>query len=388
MNFDKLFEPIKIGSLELKNRIAMAPMNMGYTDPLGYPGDQVLAHYATRARGGFGLLITEAVMINPHEWYGGDTMNVSHLTDYRYYRFWSKVVETVHSYDKCKICIQLSPGWGRQGHPPVSNPSVYPAAPSAVPLHIDLRNVLGNKGWMSQIKKNIKETTGADANFDELLKIPDEVYFSEEFQNNIKKMVMGTSDFLYHNIWREAPREITVEEIKELEGRMAAQAEAAFSIGFDAVEIHSPHGYLLHQFLSPMMNKRVDEYGGTVENRARFLTNIIRKIRAKVGNDRPVWCRLSGDDLSREGFPMKTSARLRLCARRRGSMPSTFPRVVIRLPEAPSRTTGKAISPAGQRGSRTRQVCRPSFPISLHPMNVLRPLRNSQWTSCPSAASP
>ncbi len=301
MSFDKLFEPTSIGTLELKNRIAMAPMNMGYTDPLGYPGDQVMAHYAARARGGFGLLITEAVMINPHDWYGGDTMNVSHLTDYRYYRFWSKVVETVHSYDKCKIAIQLSPGWGRQGHPPVSNPAVYPAAPSAVPLHIDVRNVLSNKGWATQIKRNIKETSGNDANFDELLKIPDEVYYSEDFQSNLKKMLSATDPFLYHNIFREAPREITIEEIKELEDRMASQAEAAFQLGFDAVEIHSPHGYLIHQFLSPIMNKRVDEYGGSVENRARFLTNIIDKIRNKVGKNKAVWCRLSGDDLQPGG---------------------------------------------------------------------------------------
>jgi len=300
MSFSKLFEPIQIGDMEVKNRIAMAPMNMGFTDPNGYPGDQVLAHYATRARGGFGLITTEAVMINPHPWWGGEAMNVSTFTDYRYYRFWSKVVETVHNYDKCKICIQLSPGWGRQGHPHVNTPDVYPAAPSAIPLHIDLRNLMSNKGWETQLKKRAaKETAAVD--FTELIKMPDEMYFSDEVQSNLKKMFRAVSEELYHIIWREAPREITVEEIVEIEDRMAAQAEEAFKLGFDAVELHTPHGYLLHQFLSPMMNKRLDDYGGSVENRARIVTNIVKKIRKRVGNDKPVLCRLSGADLQPGG---------------------------------------------------------------------------------------
>ena len=109
MSYDILFEPIQIGTLELKNRIALAPMNMGYTGPLGYPSLQSLAYYATRARGGFGLIITEATMINPHSWWGGEAMNPARLTDYRYYRFWSEIVQTVQSYNGCKICIARCP---------------------------------------------------------------------------------------------------------------------------------------------------------------------------------------------------------------------------------------------------------------------------------------
>lgn len=313
MSYSMFFEPISIGTMELKNRIAMAPMNMGFTDPMGYPGDQVLAHYATRARGGFGLIITEAVMINPHPWWGGEAMNVSTFTDYRYYRFWSKVVETVHNYDKCKICIQLSPGWGRQGHPHVNSPDVYPAAPSAIPLHIDLRNLMQNKGWETQLKKRAGvEATAVD--FNELIRMSDDMYFSDDVQTNLKKMFMVVSEELYHIIWREAPRELTIEEIVEIEDRMAAQAEEAFKLGFDAVELHTPHGYLLHQFLSPMMNKRIDEYGGSVENRARIVTNIIKKIRKRVGDEKPVLCRLSGADLQPGGVTHEEMCQVaRLC---------------------------------------------------------------------------
>lgn len=70
MNSDVLFEPIQIGDVELKNRIAMSPMNMGYTGPEGYASDQTNAWYATRARGGFGLIITECAVANPYPWRG------------------------------------------------------------------------------------------------------------------------------------------------------------------------------------------------------------------------------------------------------------------------------------------------------------------------------
>ncbi|MFO7557299.1 MAG: hypothetical protein R6X10_00580, partial [Desulfobacterales bacterium] len=118
MSYEALFEPITIGDMELKNRLAVAPMNVGYASPDGYPNDQYLAHYATRARGGFGLIITTAAMVNPYDWAGCEGMNPLKFTDYRYYRFWSEIVKAIHYYD-CKMAIQLSPGWGRQGHPNV-----------------------------------------------------------------------------------------------------------------------------------------------------------------------------------------------------------------------------------------------------------------------------
>jgi 2,4-dienoyl-CoA reductase-like NADH-dependent reductase (Old Yellow Enzyme family) len=296
MAYDELFEPIKIGSLELKNRVALAPMNMGYTGPLGYPSTQSLAYYATRARGGFGLIITEATMINPHRWWGGEVMNPARLTDYRYYRFWSEIIQTVQSYDGCKICIQISPGWGRQGHPHVESPDVPAAAPSPVPLHIDLRNLFSNKGWVKQVQMERPEAIEA-LKIDDLVKMSDEEYYSNEFQEFMKDAFSQAQPQMYPIFWRETPRELEIPEIIDLEDRMAAQARDAFMLGFDAVEIHSPHGYLIHQFLSPRSNKRKDLYGGSLENRARFLINIIKKIRTTVGSDRPVWCRLSGDDL-------------------------------------------------------------------------------------------
>lgn len=99
----------------------------------------------------------------------------------------------------------------------------------------------------------------------------------------------------------EIPQELTVDEIKRLVECFAQGARRAREAGFDGVEIHGAHGYLVSQFLSPLSNKREDEYGGTVENRARFLVEIIKAIRSKVGRDFPVWCRLSAVEMNIEG---------------------------------------------------------------------------------------
>jgi len=99
----------------------------------------------------------------------------------------------------------------------------------------------------------------------------------------------------------EQPRELTSEEIAALVTRFAEAAERAERAGFDGVEIHGAHGYLISQFLSPLSNKRQDSYGGSLENRARFLLEVIKAIRERVGRDYPVWCRLSAMEIGVDG---------------------------------------------------------------------------------------
>jgi 2,4-dienoyl-CoA reductase-like NADH-dependent reductase (Old Yellow Enzyme family) len=84
-----------------------------------------------------------------------------------------------------------------------------------------------------------------------LINMPDEEYFAPDFQAFMQDTLSQLQPEIYHFIWGDVPRELTIPEIKDLEDRMAAQAKAAFDLEFDAVEIHSPHGYLIHQFLSP-----------------------------------------------------------------------------------------------------------------------------------------
>ena len=93
------------------------------------------------------------------------------------------------------------------------------------------------------------------------------------------------------------PRELTTDEIHDLVNRFAQAAARAKECGFDGVEIHGAHGYLIHQFISLLSNKRTDDYGGDLANRARFLLEIIAAVRSKVGTGFPLWCRLNTEEL-------------------------------------------------------------------------------------------
>ncbi len=298
MSYEALFEPIEIGDVTLKNRIAMSPMNMGFTGPMGYHGEQNTAWYAMRARGGFGLIITECVVMNPHRWQGSEILNPSLLTDYRYYRFHSEMTELIHEYNKCKIFMQLSPGWGRQGHPHVDSPDCPSGGPSAIPLEVDLRTL--NKGWEKQIRRIAPEISKMIPDFDEIRKMNDTEY--QAFVKNIMPAVANISPELYHTAFGDTPREMKISEIVDLEDRYAVQADAAYKLGYDGIEVHAPHGYLIHSFLSPRSNQRHDQYGGSLENRARFLLNIIDKTRTKIGKEKAFGVRLSGDELMPGGI--------------------------------------------------------------------------------------
>ena len=98
----------------------------------------------------------------------------------------------------------------------------------------------------------------------------------------------------------ETPKELTIEEIEEIIGFFADAAARAKRAGFDGIEIHGAHGYLIDQFLSPSSNKRQDIYGGGVQNRARFLIEILRAVKRAVGDDYPVWCRINGREFGVE----------------------------------------------------------------------------------------
>lgn len=98
------------------------------------------------------------------------------------------------------------------------------------------------------------------------------------------------------------PKPLTLKAIEELIARFTEAAERAKKAGFDGVELHGAHGYLISQFLSPLSNHRQDAYGGSVQNRARFLLDIIKAARSKVGKDYPLWCRLSAMEISADGI--------------------------------------------------------------------------------------
>jgi 2,4-dienoyl-CoA reductase-like NADH-dependent reductase (Old Yellow Enzyme family) len=114
------------------------------------------------------------------------------------------------------------------------------------------------------------------------------------------------------------PRELTRQEIAELVGDFAAAAERAVAVGFDVIEIHAAHGYLLHQFYSPIMNKRTDEYGGSFDNRIRFLLEVTEAVRAVIGNQIPLFVRISATDWVDEGWNLIDSVELSIKLKERG----------------------------------------------------------------------
>jgi len=110
-----------------------------------------------------------------------------------------------------------------------------------------------------------------------------------------------------HSSQHEVPRELNRNEIEEMIEAFSSAARRAVEAGFDAVEVHGAHGFLLNQFLSPLSNKRKDEYGGSLENRMRFHSQIIARIKESIGKSFPLLYRLGADDMHPEGLPLKES---------------------------------------------------------------------------------
>lgn len=231
--FPRLFQPGRIGSLEVKNRLVMPPMGTNMATPDGLMTEEIIAHYRARARGGTGLIIVETTCVDAP---GGKTTAFQlALSDDRYIPGLRRLAEAIHL-EGSRAVLQLQHG-GRGTNSSITG--VQPVAPSAVPMPYGTQ--VGYEG--------------------------------------------------------EMPRELSVPEIKDLVRRFAAAAARAREAGFDGVEIHSTGYYLVAQFISSTANLRRDEYGGSLPNRARFLTEIVRAVRERVGRDYPVLCKVSAMEL-------------------------------------------------------------------------------------------
>lgn len=240
MEFRRLFEPIRIGKVSVRNRVAMAPLVTGYSDR-GYVSEQHLSHYAARARGGTGLIITEHTLAS--KWAEDNCpLDVLRLYDVSHLPGFSDLADTIHAFG-ARAFIQLNVGVGVQGSS--LRTGVQPVGPSTV-------------GFRAKPELDAK---------------------------NLSSDLVG-----------ETPREMTVEEIEREQDNFAKAAVLARAAGFDGVEIHAAHGFLLHGFLSPRFNRRTDRYGGSLENRMRFLVEILRKTKAAVGNEMAVGVRASAHE--------------------------------------------------------------------------------------------
>ena len=236
---DKLFEPIKIGSVTSKNRIAFAATGMGTAAPDGSVTDQTLCNYVARSKGGAGWITVEQTICTDK--YGVGTLC---FHSDRQLRGLHDLADAIHAFGAVAI-VQLSPGHGRQGNPLRLGTGLV--APSPLPYKIEKGTTPKGLRWM-------ENSTGA------------------------------------------SPRELPAAEVEALEDLFVDSAERIKKAGFDGIEIHGAHGYLLAQFVSTRTNKRTDKYGGSLDNRIAFPINIIRKVRKRLGPDFVLGYRISGDE--------------------------------------------------------------------------------------------
>ena len=228
-----LFSPIEIGSMEVRNRIVMAPMTSGYSSTDGYATQSLIDFYLARANGGAGLITCESCYVEK----GGKGF-VGHLAldDDKYIPDLARLTEPVKSAG-AKIVLQLI-HCGRQTTPSLCGQQ--PVAPSPIPCPV----------------------------------------------------------------LKEMPHEASIGEIGQIIESFVSAAHRAKKAGFDGVEVHAAHGYLINQFLSPYSNKRTDEYGGDLSARSKMLLEIVSRIKQDVGADYPVFCRLSADEFVQGGLTL------------------------------------------------------------------------------------
>lgn len=270
MEFKKLLEPIKIGPVEIKNRMVMAPMNTFMANPDGTVSEQELCYYAARAKGGVGLIIAGFFITSQRAWEQQSIMALALYDRGKHLPAACELAETIHGFG-AKVFVQLSPGMGRQQG--FWKTPLYSAS-AGIPMDSKLV-------WESR---------------------------TEVIRPFFKVGPKGKPSL------GNMPVEMTVAEIKQEIEDYIKGTDLAVVAGFDGIEVHGPHGYLLHQFLSPRTNKRHDEYGGPLENRARFMLEIIAGVRKEFGPALPISVRLSSADHVEGGItPEDTRDTARLC---------------------------------------------------------------------------
>lgn len=263
MEYKMLFTPGKIGTVELKNRIVMPPMMLGFGQFNGTPTEKMMDYYEERAKGGTGLIITEITRVD--DFSGASAfaqLAISH--DYHIEPL-KEMIGRVHNHG-CKMFIQLH-------HPGRQNLSLMMGT---VPLSISMEKIMGS--LYSKMFFSIAPTGKKLMEKDLLLK----TYSPSKCERAYSAESIN--------------KQMTVRQIKKITREFIDGAVRAKKAGADGVELHAAHGYLIQQFLSPYTNVRTDEYGGNLEKRMKFLLDIINGIKAECGKDYPVVVRLSIDE--------------------------------------------------------------------------------------------
>ncbi len=245
-----LFSPLDIKNITLKNRIVVSPMCQ-YSSVDGFSNDWHLVHLGTRAVGGAGLVISEACAVSPEGRISPDDLGIwkdEHIAGLK------RITDFLHQ-QNAAAGIQLAHA-GRKA----STASPWKGSKQIAP---------DNGGW---------QTVG-----------PTAVGFKPD---------------------DDPPAELDEAGIRKVTDDFASAARRAHEAGFDVIEIHAAHGYLIHEFLSPLSNKRTDNYGGSFENRTRLLREVIASVRSSWPAENPLFVRISSSDWTEEGWTIEDSVAL------------------------------------------------------------------------------
>ena len=246
----KLFSSLKIRKIELKNRIAVSPMCQ-YSSKDGFPTDWHLVHLGSRAVGGAGLILTEATAVSPEGRISPDDAGIWNDEQASAYKRITGFIKSQNSVPG----IQLAHA-GRKA-------STYSPWKGTGEVKIE------NGGWPTLA--------------------PSPIPFSDNFP---------------------LPKEMNEDDIKLVINQFSDAAKRSVDAGFEVIELHFAHGYLVHEFLSTLSNHRKDKYGGSIENRCRFAIELAKSVRRIIPDGTPLFARISSTDWVEGGWDIEQSIQL------------------------------------------------------------------------------
>ncbi|HVF36932.1 MAG TPA: bifunctional salicylyl-CoA 5-hydroxylase/oxidoreductase [Sphingomicrobium sp.] len=235
-----MFAPFRLRGMELKNRIVVSPMAT-YSAVDGVPGDFHLVHLGARAQGGAGLVFTEMTCVSPT---ARITPGCTGIWNEEHVVAWRRITDFIHSKSQAKICLQLGHSGGKGST---------------------------QLGW--------------------------EEMDAPLTQGNWPLVAASDVPWAATN---QLPRPMTRTDMDEVRDQFVAAVGMGLEAGFDMVELHAAHGYLLSSFITPLQNKRTDEYGGNLENRLRYPLEVFSAMRSAWPVDRPMSVRISASDWAGE----------------------------------------------------------------------------------------
>jgi 2,4-dienoyl-CoA reductase-like NADH-dependent reductase (Old Yellow Enzyme family) len=260
MTDSTLFAPLTLRSQTFRNRLWVAPMcQYAVENKDGVPTDWHLVHLGSQARGGAGLVFCEATAVVPE---GRISAWDTGIWNDEQRDAWARVVDFIHSQGTLAGMQLAHAGRKASTYRDDSGTGTMPHAEG---------------GWTALA--------------------PSSVAFDGY----------------------DTPRELSTEEIAAIVRSFGEAAQRSLDAGFDVLEVHAAHGYLLHEFLSPLSNQRTDEYGGSLENRARIVLDAIREVRRVAGDDVPVFVRFSATDWVEGGWTVEDTATVAAWAKDAGA---------------------------------------------------------------------